>query len=57
MDATTLTDEYWVAHEALGLGRMELEHVVLNAFRASFLPEVEKVVLLARVTAELSEAA
>ncbi|MBI3983546.1 MAG: adenosine deaminase [Gemmatimonadetes bacterium] len=57
MDATTLTDEYWVAHRTLGLSRADLERVVLNTFRAAFLPEEEKTALLARVTKELSEAA
>ena len=57
MDATTLTDEYWVAHQKLGWQRAELEQVLLNAFRAAFLPDAEKVALLARVTKELAEAA
>ena len=57
MDRTTLTDEYLVAHEALGLGRAELEQMLLNTFRAAFLPETEKAALLERVTRELAEVA
>ncbi|HWP38631.1 MAG TPA: adenosine deaminase [Gemmatimonadales bacterium] len=57
MDATTLTDEYRVAHQKLGLEVDEVKRVALNAFRAAFLPEAEKTALLARVTAELSEVA
>jgi adenosine deaminase len=57
MDGTTLTDEYWVAHRKLGLGSDALKRVALNAFRAAFLPEADKTSLLARVSAELAEAA
>lgn len=49
----TLTDEYHLAHTALGLGRDELARVVLNACEAAFLPEFERVALAARVQSEL----
>jgi len=57
MDATTLTDEYWVAHRTLGLDRADLERVMLNAVRGAFLPEPERAPLLARMTRELAEVA
>jgi len=53
VDGVTLTDEYYVAHTVLGLERKELERVTLNAFESAFLPEYERVALLARVQEEL----
>jgi adenosine deaminase len=53
VDGVTLTDEYHLAHTALGLGRDELARVVLNACEAAFLPEFERVALAARVQSEL----
>jgi adenosine deaminase len=53
VDGVTLTDEYHLAHTALGLSREELARVVLNACDAAFLPEFERVALAARVQAEL----
>jgi adenosine deaminase len=55
MDRTTLSDEYCLAHQALGLTRAELETVILNGFRSAFLPEHEKQALVARIERELSE--
>ncbi|HEY6854008.1 MAG TPA: hypothetical protein VI139_07165, partial [Gemmatimonadales bacterium] len=53
MDGITLTDEYYAAHAALGLTREQLTRVLLNACDAAFLPEPEKVALIARVQTEL----
>jgi adenosine deaminase len=53
MDGITLSDEYWLAHTALGLRRTELARLVLNAVEIAFLPEPEKAPLLARVRREL----
>jgi adenosine deaminase len=53
MDGITLTDEYYAAHAALGLTPEQLARVVLNACEAAFLPEPEKVALIARVQNEL----
>ena len=52
-DGITLTDEYYLAHAALGLSREELARVVLNACESAFLPEYEKVALVSRVQSEL----
>ena len=55
MDGITLSDEYWLAHRALGLDRAGLDRLVLNAARSAFLPEAEKQRLVERVTQELEE--
>lgn len=52
-DGITLTDEYYLAHAALGLSRDELARVVLNACESAFLPDYEKVALVSRVQGEL----
>jgi adenosine deaminase len=52
-DGITLTDEYYLAHTALGLGPNDLARVVLNACESAFLPEYEKVALVSRVQSEL----
>ena len=52
-DGITLTDEYYLAHTALGLGTADLARVVLNACESAFLPEYEKVALVSRVQSEL----
>ena len=54
-DGITLTDEYFLAHAALGLTRDELARVVLNACESAFLPDFEKVALISRVQTELDE--
>ena len=53
MDGITLTDEYFLAHTALGLTREQLARSVLNACESAFLPDYEKVALVARVQSEL----
>ncbi len=53
MDGVTLTDEYFLAHTALGLTREQLARVVLNACEGAFLPDYEKVALVSRVQSEL----
>lgn len=52
-DGITLTDEYFLAHAALGLSQEELARVVLNACESAFLPDYEKVALISRVQSEL----
>lgn len=52
-DGITLTDEYFLAHTALGLSGAELAQVVINACESAFLPEFEKVALVSRVQSEL----
>jgi adenosine deaminase len=53
VDGVSLTDEYFLAHTVLGLGREELVRVTLNACESAFLPEYERVALVARVQEEL----
>jgi len=55
MDQTTVSEELWLAHEKLGFTRQQLEKVILDAFRAAFLPDEEKAALFNRVEAELKE--
>jgi adenosine deaminase len=57
MDRTTLTNEYWVAHTALGFSAPDLVRVARNAFVHAFLPDDERRRLLAGVAAELDGAA
>ncbi len=52
-DGVTLTDEYYLAHAALGLSPDDLSRVVLNACDSAFLPDFEKVALVSRVQSEL----
>src|SRR5436190_11951707 len=53
VDGISLTDEYFLAHSVLGLGRQELARVTLNACESAFLPEYEKVALVSRIQNEL----
>ena len=52
--ATTLSDEYWLAHEHLGFDAEELREVCLLGFRAAFLPFEAKVNLLEEVEETLA---
>ena len=52
---TTLTDEYWKAHQALDFDRGELVDVARNAFEAAFLHLEEKEEALERFDAEVEE--
>jgi len=53
VDGISLTDEYFLAQGAFGLGREDLARVTLNACESAFLPEYEKVALVSRVQSEL----
>jgi len=55
VDGVTLTDEYHLAHTAFGLGKDELVRVALNACESAFLPEYERVALVARIQSELEK--
>lgn len=50
MDRTTLTDEYWLAHQALGFDAGTLAGIARAGFTHAFLPEAERAALLAEVT-------
>ncbi len=56
MCGVTLTDEYWLAHTALGCTRQDIERMILNGFASGFLPWPRKQELLASVRAELEAA-
>lgn len=53
MCGVTLTDEYWLAHTALGFTREEMDQMILTAFAGAFLPWPERQALLGRVASEL----
>jgi adenosine deaminase len=55
MDGVTLSDEYWLAHQALGLERADLDQMILNAAHSAFLPDAEKRALVGRIGTELRE--
>lgn len=54
MSGVSLTDEYLLAHQALGFTRTEIDQMILNAFESAFLPWPERQALLARVRDELA---
>lgn len=54
MCGVSLTDEYWLAHSALGFTREEIDRMILNGFSSAFLPWPEKQALLSRVRDELA---
>ncbi|MHB1327140.1 MAG: adenosine deaminase [Gemmatimonadales bacterium] len=55
MCGVRLTDEYWLAHQALGFDRAALDVLILNGFEAAFLPHDDKRALVEQVRAELAE--
>lgn len=57
ISGTTLTDEYRLAHTALGFGWTELVEIADTGFRSAFLPDDEKAALIDRVRAEIAATA
>ncbi len=55
VSGTTLSREYALAHQRLGLGWPDLKEIALMGFRSAFLPLDEKLALLAGVEAELAQ--
>jgi adenosine deaminase len=53
VSGTTLTEEYWLAHQHLGLEWEELKEVTFLGFQAAFLPYEAKVNLLEEVEEEI----
>jgi len=53
MCGVALTDEYWLAHTALGVTREEMNRMILNGFASAFLAWPEKQALIAGVRDEL----
>ena len=54
MCGVSLTDEYWLAHMALGFTRPEIDRMILNGFESAFLPWPERERLVASVRDELA---
>jgi adenosine deaminase len=54
MSGVSLTDEYWMAHTALGVTREEIDRMILDGFTAGFLPWPERRALLERAGPELA---
>jgi adenosine deaminase len=55
MSATTVTEEYWRAHEHLGFTWAELVELSLMGFASAFLPWDEKQALIEKVKQEIRE--
>ena len=53
MSGTTITDEYWLAHRALGFTREEIDRMILDGVAAAFLPWPARRALLERIRTEL----
>jgi adenosine deaminase len=56
MCGVTLSDEYRLAHSALGFTREEIDQMILTGFEGSFLPWPERRALIDRVRGELEAA-
>ena len=54
MTGVTLSDEYWLAHTALGFTREEIDRMILDGVATAFIPWPERSVLLGRVREELA---
>ena len=54
MSATTVTDEYWRAHEYLGFGWKQLCDIAVMGFESAFLPFQEKRALVESVKREIA---
>lgn len=54
MSNVTLTDEFWLAHTALGFGREELDQMILYGCDGGFLPWPERCALRAELELELA---
>jgi adenosine deaminase len=54
MSATTVTDELWLAHTALGFDRPEIEQMILHGFGSAFLPHREREAMVDQVRRELA---
>ncbi len=50
---TTMTEEYMLAHDILGLDYQDIKNLIINGFKSSFYPYKEKVKLLNRALAEM----
>jgi adenosine deaminase len=54
MSATTVTDEYWLAHAKLGFSREEIERMILYGFESAFLPHQERCQMVEQAKQDLA---
>jgi len=52
---TTLTDEYMLAIELLGLDYPHIKNIILNGFKSAFIPYKERVQMINRILVEIDE--
>jgi adenosine deaminase len=52
---TTVSKELWLCHTQLGMTVAEIKHMILNGFKAAFLPFHQKQAFLRRIGPELSQ--
>lgn len=52
---TTLTDEYMLAIELLGLDYPQIKNIVLNGFKSAFIPYKERVRMINQILAEIDD--
>lgn len=52
---TTLTDEYMLAIQELGLDYTDIKGIIINGFKSAFIPYRERVVLLNKALAEIEK--
>jgi adenosine deaminase len=50
---TTVTKEYWLAHQELGLSLEDITTIIVSGFKSAFLPFREKQDMLKAVNAEI----
>jgi adenosine deaminase len=55
MSATTVTEEFWRAHQHLGFNWGELCQIAVMGFESAFLPYRERLALVAEVEREIAE--
>ena len=53
MSATTMTEEFWRAHQHLGFSWEELCDISIMGFESAFLPYQERLALVEEVHAEI----
>jgi adenosine deaminase len=55
MSATTVTEEYWLAHTRLGFSRAEIERMILYGFESAFLPHQERCRMVEQARQDLAK--
>ena len=54
---TTVSRELWLCHTQMGLDRDDIHRIIINGFKAAFLPFHQKQTMVRSVSRELSNAA